>query len=165
MAGVVFMMLINVRDVPYLIGIDDRPLRSLPVTYEIELETVKDGIDSITLELPITEDIIPEQKIVYRGKKYVITEIEETKVNRRTLVTAESLFVELNTTISEFQLDGVTLFDAVEKALRGTSWTIGTIEADDGKYFMAEEGVTVLYILRRLGKLSDSVDVEFDTIN
>lgn len=159
------MMLINVRDVPYLIGIDDRPLRSLPVTYEIELETVKDGIDSITLELPITEEIIPEQKIIYRDKKYVITEIEETKANRRTLVTAESLFVELNTTISEFQLDGATLFDAVEKALRGTGWTIGTIEADDGKYFMAEEGVTVLYILRRLGKLSDSVDVEFDTIN
>lgn len=159
------MMLVNIRDVPYLIGMDDRPLRSLPITYEIELETVKDGIDSITLELPIEEDIIPEQKIIYRGKKYLITEIEETKVNRRVVVTAESLFVELNTTISEFQLNDATLFDAVERALRGTGWTVGTIEAGDDKYFMAEEGVTVLYILRRLSKLSGSVDVEFDTIN
>lgn len=159
------MMLVNIRDVPYLIDIDDNPLRSLPITYEIELETVKDGIDSITLELPVEEDIIPEQKIIYRDKKYLITEIEETKVSRRVIVTAESLFVELNTTISEFKVEYATLASAVELALRNTGWTIGTIEADDDMYFMAEEGVTVLYILRMLGRTSRFVDVEFDTIN
>ena len=159
------MMPVNVRDVPYLIGLDDNPLRSLPLTFEIESETVKDGIDSVILELPIEEAIIPEQKIIYKDRKYVITEIEEMKSTKKVLVTAESLFVELNTTINEFQLEDATLFDAVEMALRGTGWTIGTIEADEGKYFMSEEGVTALYVLRRLGRLSDSVDVEFDTIN
>ena len=156
---------ISISDVPYLIGLDDNPLRSLPITYEIESEMVKDGIDSIILELPIEEDIIPEQKIIYRGRKYLVTEIEETKVNRRALVTAESLFVELNTTINEFHVEDATLHDAVERALRGTGWTIGTIETDEDKYFMSEVDVTALYVLRRLGRLSDSVDVEFDTIN
>ena len=156
---------VNIRDVPYLIGLDDNPLRSLPLTFEIESETVKDGIDSVILELPIEETIIPEQKIIYKDRKYVITEIEEVKSARKVIVTAESLFVELNTTINEFHLEDATLYDAVETALKGTGWTVGTIESDEGKYFMSEEGVTILYVLRRLGRLSDSVDVEFDTIN
>lgn len=154
----------RVKDVVYLLDMNEEPLKSLPKIYDLEIEKIKDGIDSISFSIDITENVIIEQQIVYRGNKYVITEITETLSRHKLFIVAESLFVELNERTIDISANGVTLKKLAEQIVGRTLWNIGEIVENNEQHFMDYKAKTPLYLFKRLARLTN-LYLDFDTKN
>lgn len=155
-----------VEDVIYLFDLEENPLKSLPNATNIEVEHILDGIAVMTFTLPLgMKNIVTEQQIVYRNKRYRIAEVEDAKVEQITFITAESLNVELNDVyVEKLNANGIAMQAIAERVLSRSTWKIGTVENDEKVHYMLEENQTALYILRKLANIS-GYRLEFDTLN
>src|SRR5690625_3840631 len=156
--------MIHVRDVPYLLDLDDTPLKALNKREHLEIEHVDNESSIMTLIYDIDELFITEQQIIYRNNRYIISEIEQQKSSRTTTLTAEIAYLELAdknvTVIAEDEL----LEIIAQKALNGTAWEIGIVEDMTTKHNINQSDVSSLSLLRLLARLAE-LKLVFDTIN
>lgn len=156
--------MINVRDVPYLLDLDGTPIKALNNREHLEIEHKDNESSVMTLIYDIEETFITEQQIIYRGNRYIISEIEQQKSSRTTKIIAEIAYLELadkNVTINA--IDDL-LEEITQRALVGTKWTVGTVADFMTRHNMIREDVSSLSVLRLLARIAE-LKLVFDTIN
>lgn len=156
--------MISVRDVPYLLDLDGTPIKALNNREHLEIEHIDNGSSIMTLIYDINETFITEQQIVYRGNRYIISEIEQQKSPRTTTITAEIAYLELADKNVTINATDEVLEVIAQKALNGTKWTVGTVEDTTTKHNMNRADVSSLSVLRLLARIAD-LKLVFDTIN
>src|SRR5690625_3958429 len=157
--------MINVKDVVYLFDLNEKPLRSIPIKFDLEIEHVFNDIATISFKVNHDINVIVEQQLIYRGNRYVITEIEEIKSEQMTFVLAESLFTEMNDeNVATLDVTNEVAGAIAERVLSRSKWKLGWVDVDDKRHSMLEENKSVLYLLRQLARLADMY-LDFDTVN
>ncbi|MEN0650579.1 phage tail spike protein [Caldifermentibacillus hisashii] len=155
----------NVDDVVYLFDLQDVPVKALK-PLDLEGERIDDGSSTLKLSLSLNENIITEQMIIFRRNRYIISEFEINKSERRINIICDALWVELNDTpIEDFTVsNGDSINNIGNAILKDTGWTMGEVPVDNNKYFLSEQGKTALYLLRRLAMITGTF-IRFDTLN
>lgn len=145
----------------------ENPLPAFKTSFDIELDKKLDDIDMLIFSL-FSESISVEQNVIYDGKRYIVSMIEEIrdrdkKYNR---IECMAAYVELaNRVVKRIDFQNIGVEAGLEKILSGTGWTVGTIEdVGDAQHSMKEENQTALWLIRQFAKIT-GYEVEFDTIN
>lgn len=156
--------MINVRDILYLFDLDGVPLHSLTDKTDLSIEHVDDEYSILYVTLPLNIDLLTEQQIVYRDNRYIITDIEEDKVNSEQNITAEISYLQLNDILRDIDMSTATVEAIAKLAVEDTQWSVGSVADDEPIHSVDVEMKTSLSTLRLLSEISD-LKLRFDTMN
>lgn len=166
------MTKINVRDVPYVLNLTEKPLRSL-MNASVEVEHILDQYSILTLTNPAkdydnTVDRQPpfhiDYQIIYRGNRYMMVNQITSGSRDEIEVTADAAYLKLDTMYSWFELYDVPLHQLVTEILKGTNWTVGEIDTPNAIHSLFAEDEKKLHLLRFVAE-SAGLSLRFDTIN
>lgn len=156
----------SVYNTPYLLGLDEKPLQSLTGhIHELELEKKITQEHVLTFEMPVGEvEIMTEQQIIYKGERFVITDVEYSRGHMMVYVTAESAIRELTGAYIEWlQLPDRPVPEIAEKLLERTRWKFGGVEIATANVSFMDDNQNVLQSLKKLAEISDYF-LKFDTV-
>lgn len=157
--------MIDVTDVLYLLDVGGEPLRSIKERYDLRVDHIIDESSTLYVEVPLYENIKVEQQFVYRGNRYKISEIDDSRAELSQKITADIIYLELNTAdLCTFKMTGATLEKIASEALKNTRWTVKSVAVNLDSHSVNVEEKTPLYVLRLLATLS-GLRLVFDTLN
>ncbi|OAO82785.1 hypothetical protein A0O32_0712 [Anoxybacillus flavithermus] len=119
---------------------------------------------------PKTKLIQYDAQLVYKNRRYIITEIDdgmEENGDFNFAVTAELNYIELlNKTFPTIEINAETPRDGLEKILAGTGWKVGIIEPDYETELisMKESRKTALWLVRQAAKII-GLEIQWDSMN
>lgn len=125
-------------------------LRPLSKKADWELEEVKGSTNRLTIEIPLSDGfgVTTDQELLFRKKRYVITEVRRYRGSGSITVIADESQIELSDrNIKKFSLKKTILPDAMKKAVSGSNWTVGYVYADGKDYFAEIENKSSMYCL------------------
>jgi len=155
--------MIRVRDVVYLLDMDGLPLRSITTRYDLSVEHVDGQGSTLTMSVPIGENIQPEQQFVYRGNRYTVTEVETIKSSQEQTITADVDYLGLAERLCTIDEVAISVADMAQTILEGTKYTVESVLGDENAVSMRMENITVLAALRQLATISGLV-LSFDSV-
>ena len=134
---------------------------------EWELEELKGSTNRLKVEVPLEDsmDVATDEELLFRKRRYIITELSRHKNSRITEIIADEAQTELSSRrVRRLQLNKATLGDALEKALSNTAWTVGTVFEPQVEFNAEIENQTVSYCLDFLVNQSGG-RIKFDSVN
>lgn len=136
-------------------------------------EDVLGAQELLTFSMPFSDPksklILYDCEIVYKDKRYVVTDIEDGMNESGEYVfdvSCELVYVDLlNTSINEEVLISLkTVKQGLEQLLAGTKWSIDKVVDDATKYSMKESKQTLLWFIQQWAKITET-EIEWDSMN
>ncbi|KIP21141.1 Phage-related protein [Anoxybacillus ayderensis] len=119
---------------------------------------------------PKTRLIQYDGQLVYKNRRYIVTEIEDGMDENGQFnfaVTAELAYIELlNRVFPAIEINTEELRTGLEKILNGTGWKIGIIETgyEDEIFSLKESRKTALWLVRQVAKIL-GLEIQWDSMN
>jgi|GEM_PF-3756771 len=162
----------RVENLPLLLSALDEPIGYLRNIKDIEVERVLHEEDLLHFSIVnAVNQIYVEQEILYRGNRYVVRKVEETRQSDGylyTFVECLSAFVELNdrSKIGTIEFVNLATQNGINRILDGTGWTVGYVEpaAEEYLHSMKETDRTSLWLLRQFARIT-GYEIVFDSLN
>lgn len=156
-----------VADVPVLTNLAGDPVRALGGETVWELEDREDSTNRLTLDVPLDEstDVVTDAEILFRGRRFKITETNRRRNGALTEIVADEAQVELSDfDLAVYKLNGTRLSVALSKALAGSLWKSAGVHDDTGTYYADFENETISRLLLFLQSQSKQW-LRFDSVN
>lgn len=162
--------MIKVNDVPYLLDMLGKPIRALHDDIDTQAEGLKGQNNIFTTTIPFDKSILTEMQIVWRGKRFIITNITNRRDGElKTDIEAEIAYTRLSETFRDVDLSDATISVLARAALQDTQWSVGSIPSGFGgrhSLTFKKRDSSSLKTLRLLERLSDgTLKLQFDTLN
>lgn len=157
----------DTSDVITLVSLNGEPLRTLSTDTDWELEDLRGSTNRLTVTVPLEDGIgvTTEQELIFRKRRFIITETTRHRNSRTIEVQADEAQAELAyKNIRVFRLDEDTLEDAMTKALRDTKWTVKEYIGTELTFSADIEDRNSLYCLTFLANQINGTLV-FDSLN
>ena len=160
----------KVEDVLYLLSVNGEAVRALDNDRDTEVEAVLKSHSTLKTTVDFDPGIETEMQIVWRGERYLISNIEVTRENNKPImkIEAEIAYMSLSSRIIKKNVAKSPMSAIVDFLLEDTRWSVGNINdnlAGEHRLLLDEEDYSVLAILRQLEDMSDGdVMLTFDTI-
>ena len=132
-----------------------------------EIDYVKGSTNRLIVDAPLSDSfgISTEQEIIFKGRRFIITELQRERNSSTISITADEAQIELaSKVIRKFTLKENTLAQSITKAVAGSKWTVGTTFTGDKKYFAEIENKSAMYCLTFLARQSGG-QLVFDSVN
>lgn len=119
---------------------------------------------------PKTRLIQYDGQLVYKNRRYIVTEIEDGMDENGQFtfaVTAELAYIELlNRVFPVIEINTEELRSGLEKILSGTDWKVGIIETgyEDEIFSLKESRKTALWLVRQVAKIV-GLEIQWDSMN
>ena len=159
--------MVNTKDIIVLVSMTGELLRNISKEADWELEEVKGSTNRLTVEIPLSDSfgVTTDQELLFRGKRYIISEVSSYRGSMSVTIYADEAQVELSAkNIKKFSLKKAKLSDAISKAVSGSKWTVGTVFADTKEYYAELENQSSMFCLTFLENQSGGKLV-FDSAN
>ena len=156
----------NTKDIIVLVSMTGELLRNLSKEADWELEEVRGSTNRLTVDIPLSDSfgVSTDQELLFRGKRYVISEVSRYRGSMSVTIQADEAQVELSAkNIKKFSLKKSSLKDAITKAVSGSKWTVGTVFADTKEYYAELENQSSMLCLTFLENQSGGKLV-FDSV-
>lgn len=159
------------RDVVYLLDVNGTPIRALENDENTQAEHVAKSQGSFKTTVDFDSDIKTEMQIIWRGERYVISDLVHERNDGRlvTNIEANIAYMSLSNPIVKSNIVRSPMSAIVNFLLEGTRWKPGKINDDlagQHRLRLEDESLSVLAILRQLeNQTEDKVKLVFDTIN
>lgn len=157
----------HTRDIITLLSHDGVPLRVLYEGVDWHLEERVGSTNRLEVEIPLNigAGIFTDQELIFRDKRYIITEVARYRNSRSVELTADEAQVELsNRNIKQFTLTDTPLETAMKRALAGSKWTIKEYLGTEHLFSASIEDKSSMYCLSFLAKQLGALLV-FDSVN
>lgn len=154
-------------DIITLVNHNGVPLRTLYEGVEWVLEERVGSTNRLEITIPLETSvgILTDQELLFRGKRYVISEVVRSRNSRRVDVFADEAQVELSfRNIKTFTLNDTTLETAMKRALNGTAWTVKAFMNTTHHFYATIEDKSAMYCISFLASQLGATLV-FDSVN
>lgn len=159
--------MVKTSDVIYLVSMSGEILAPLSKQADWELEEVKKSTNRLIVDIPLKDglSVTTDQELLFRGKRYVISEVKRSRATATLELSADEAQVELaDRNIKKFSLKKAQLEVAMKRAVLGSKWEIGTVAFDSKEYYAELENKSSMYCLTFLESQSGGLLV-FDSVN
>lgn len=160
-------MSVRVADVPVLTDLAGIPQRAFGADASWEFEQREGSTNRLTLTVPLGDaaDVHEDDEILFRRRRFKVTEVDRTRAAGQVAIVADEAQVELAGIVrAVFSLNGSLLSQALKKALEGSLWSAGTVADDTGSYFAEFADEPISRLLRFL-QAQSAQWVTFDSLN
>ena len=163
--------MIKLSEIMYLLTMDGTAIKSLTTNEDTEVESVLGGHTVLSTKVKYDPKIKTEMQILWRNKRFIITDIELTRENGHlyTRIEADAAYMRLSDLKTEVNRANSSVKDLTTALLEGTRWSVGKIPNNvGGRHSMVldDNKTSVLSGLRMLERLTDgNLKLDFDTIN
>lgn len=150
----------RVRYVPYFVNIAGTIVGAASRNVAWELEDREDSTNRLTLTGPL-EELEPataDTEIIFDRRRFRVTGVDASRRDgTRTVIADELQFTLSEKVIESYVIQGLGLRLAMQRALSGTGWTVGTIFDESGTFSAEFEFTPVSDVLRFLQNQSEQL--------
>lgn len=159
------MIPVSLKSVITLVSLSGANVKTLSKWKSWELEDRTDSTNRLTVNIPLSDGIgvVTDQELLFRGRRFIITSLSRSKSDKRLQIESDEAQIELNDNNLDFyDMDGEPLASAVEKALKGSRWTVGHVMETDMVISSRMEDTNANEVLKFLEQQSNGV-LEYDS--
>lgn len=148
-----------------LVDLHGVPIQTLSTHPDWQLEDRSDSTNQLTVTVSVADavNVVSDMELLFHGRRFIITSVDRTRSDLSVDIEADEAQSELaSIEMAKFKLDKALLSQAVEKALQGSMWTLGSVADDSGTYYADLEGKKVTELLTWLSTQS-GLSLSFDS--